>query len=57
MANDVTTVQQRLNVSVDDADKLRGIPVGAVLSAGDGERATKTITAALQREVGIREEN
>lgn len=56
MASGVTTVKQQFTVSVDDADKLREASrLALVLSVGDGEQVT--ITAVLQRDAGIREEN
>jgi hypothetical protein len=58
MASGVTTVKQQFTVSVDDTDKLREASrLALVLSVDVGERVTKTVTAVLQRDAGIREEN
>jgi hypothetical protein len=58
MANSATTAQQQSTVSVDDADKLREVfRLGLMLCVNNGEQTAKTITAVLQRDAGIREEN
>ncbi len=58
MPSGVTTVQQQLRVSLGAADKLREASrLALVLSVSDGEQVRKTITAELQRDAGIREEN
>jgi hypothetical protein len=58
MASGVTTVKQQFTVSVEASDKLRETSrLALVLSVGDGEQVTKTITTVLRQDAELREEN